>query len=340
MKKGHNIKFFLSDNLMAPTTISGYLFAHAMEKAGYLVEIVTDVARKKEILHTQEATTIIFQKKIYQGHRYEDIHHVKGRIKLVHIDDDFAGMNEPHHLKTLACTDLILVGNKGHKDKMHHYIQTPVEVITSISDFDHYPFMPPEKKNKSPIVISWQQNLADVYVEDLLTIAEPLKKLHQKYGIALKLYGWHEGKHYNVPDRRQVVLQHLPFAQCISFVPYEVYLKTTVKDIATSHIHIVVYKPSDERLGKSGFGLRRMMMLGLPCVVTCFGNNTQLIENGKTGYLVNTTQEWYEALEKLILDEALRYRLSKNARSFVEDAYSYDKTVAVFIDALKKHHAL
>ena len=56
------IKFFLSDNEMAPTTISDNLFADSLINRGYNVEKVISYKRKKEIIEKEDADIIIFQK--------------------------------------------------------------------------------------------------------------------------------------------------------------------------------------------------------------------------------------------------------------------------------------
>ena len=176
---------------------------------------------------------------------------------LCHIDDDFEGMNEEVYKKTLEISDLILVGNKAHAKNLSNYINTPVEVIVAISDFENYKFISINQKNNKNIVISWQQNLADVYVEDLRSISKPLNEIYKKYNIDLRLYGWHEGKHYGVQDKRGVVKEFLPFAKFISFQPIKLYLKNIVPEISMSDIGIIPYIDSINRCGKSGCSLKK-----------------------------------------------------------------------------------
>ena len=251
------IKFFLSDNEMAPTTISDNLFADSLINRGYNVEKVISYKRKKEIIEKEDADIIIFQKKILPGHKYQDIYKLKGKVFLCHIDDDFEGMNEEVYKKTLEISDLILVGNKAHAKNLSNYINTPVEVIVAISDFENYKFISINQKNNKNIVISWQQNLADVYVEDLRSISKPLNEIYKKYNIDLRLYGWHEGKHYGVQDKRGVVKEFLPFAKFISFQPIKLYLKNIVPEISMSDIGIIPYIDSINRCGKSGCSLKK-----------------------------------------------------------------------------------
>lgn len=331
------IIFFLSDNEMAPTTISGKLFAHAILTAGYDIEVIQNTLKKKEILAHPECDVIIFQKTIYPGHAYEDIKHLKGKVFLIHVDDDFLGMDGVDHLNTLRVTDLILVANKKHAQLLKEYVETPVEVVRSIPDFEHYPYTSFFSRNNNPLIICWQQNLADAYVDDLLMIKEPLTRIHENYGVQLHLYGWHEGKHYNWPDKSGPIRSAYPFAQLFSYQPLDVYLKAYVPQISKSDICIVPYLDIPDRYGKGGFGLKPTMMLGVPVVASNFGVHQELIKDGSNGYLASTTQEWYEKLEKLILSPELRENFSYTSRCLMEKEYSYEISRDILLNILKEY---
>lgn len=331
------IKFFLSSNNLAPTTISGKLFAKALMEFKYDVEIVQDLNRKRQILKNQECDVIIFQKTICYGHSYEDVKHLRGKVYLIYIDDDFLCMKDWNHMKTLRNSDLILVGNKQHADKMYLYTTTPVEIITSIHDFENYPYKPFKERNNNPLIIGWQQSLADVYVDDLLSIKNSLISIHNEYNVRLQLYGWHEGKHYNKPDNRELVREHLPFAEFISFLPYNRYVKEIVPQISLSDIFIVPYLNISDRYGKSGFGLKRIMMLGVPVIVSEIGIHKELVKDGINGFVAESESEWYEKLKILIDNCRLRRRFSLIGRKMMVSKYSYDKCVDIFVNAIKKH---
>ena len=134
------------------------------ESANKLSEIVVgaiSLSDKKNFIFNSSPQhfNLLFQLEILPGHKYQDIYKLKGKVFLCHIDDDFEGMNEEVYKKTLEISDLILVGNKAHAKNLSNYINTPVEVIVAISDFENYKFISINKKNNKNIVISWQQNL-------------------------------------------------------------------------------------------------------------------------------------------------------------------------------------
>jgi L-malate glycosyltransferase len=89
-------------------------------------------------------------------------------------------------------------------------------------------------------------------------------------------------------------------------------------------IDIGLYPLPDEEwvLGKSGLKALQYMALGIPSVATAIGANFRVIEDGVSGFLVKTDEEWRAALSALIGDPALRRRIGEKARERVERYYS------------------
>ncbi len=75
-----------------------------------------------------------------------------------------------------------------------------------------------------------------------------------------------------------------------------------------------------------GFGivLIEAMSAGLPLVSVRTGGATEVIEEGKNGYLVDH-DNMHEALLKLLGDEKLRVRMGRASRKMVEKEYAWDK---------------
>ena len=89
---------------------------------------------------------------------------------------------------------------------------------------------------------------------------------------------------------------------------------------------IGVYPLPDEEwvYGKSGLKAIQYMALGIPTVATAIGANFRVIEDGKSGFLVKTEQDWFEKLSLLIESPELRRTIGSNAREKVEQQYSID----------------
>lgn len=81
--------------------------------------------------------------------------------------------------------------------------------------------------------------------------------------------------------------------------------------------------PNEEWVyGKSGLKAIQYMALGIPTVATGIGANFRVMENNVSGFLVQTEDEWVEALAKLIDDAELRRRIGTEARKRVENLFS------------------
>lgn len=95
--------------------------------------------------------------------------------------------------------------------------------------------------------------------------------------------------------------------------------------------------PLDEEwvYGKSGLKALQYMALGLPVVATAIGANFRVIEDGKSGLLVTTPQEWVQRLKELIVDPGLRRRLGIAARDRVEKYYSVKVNEPVYLGIIE-----
>ena len=86
--------------------------------------------------------------------------------------------------------------------------------------------------------------------------------------------------------------------------------------------------------GKSGLKALQYMALGIPTIATNVGCNDRVIENGVSGFLVITEQEWIEKLLLLINDPALRKKIGEAARQRVERYYSIKANEPVYLSIL------
>jgi glycosyltransferase involved in cell wall biosynthesis len=99
-----------------------------------------------------------------------------------------------------------------------------------------------------------------------------------------------------------------------------------------------VYPLPDEEwvYGKSGLKAIQYMALGVPTLATAIGANFRVIENGVSGFLLKTEQEWIEALNKLIEDAELRKRIGKEGRKRVEELFSVQKNKDKYLKILNE----
>lgn len=100
---------------------------------------------------------------------------------------------------------------------------------------------------------------------------------------------------------------------------------------------IGVYPLPDEEwvYGKSGLKAIQYMALGIPTVAAGIGANFRVIENGVSGFLVHSEEEWLDALSRLISDSELRKRVGVAARERVVNLFSVKANVKNYLNVLE-----
>jgi glycosyltransferase involved in cell wall biosynthesis len=93
--------------------------------------------------------------------------------------------------------------------------------------------------------------------------------------------------------------------------------------------------PNEEWVyGKSGLKAIQYMALGIPTVATAIGANFRVIENGVSGFLVHSEEEWLDALSRLIKDSQLRKKVGLAARQRVVELFSVKANIKKYLSVL------
>lgn len=103
-------------------------------------------------------------------------------------------------------------------------------------------------------------------------------------------------------------------------------------------IDIGLYPLPDEEwvLGKSGLKAIQYMALGIPTIATAIGANFRVIENGVSGFLVSSKEEWIQQLSMLIEQPGIRKNIGQAARKRVEDKFSIRQNKQNYFQALNR----
>jgi glycosyltransferase involved in cell wall biosynthesis len=88
--------------------------------------------------------------------------------------------------------------------------------------------------------------------------------------------------------------------------------------------------------GKCGLKVLQYMAAGLPVVANPVGVQAQLVQDGRTGFLVNNTEQWVEAIDRLSRDPELRRRMGQAARRVVESDFDIRSGAAQWLDLLRQ----
>ncbi len=182
--------------------------------------------------------------------------------------------------------------------------------ITSSVDADR--FLPATAySNANRVTIGWTGTFSSKVYLDLLR--EVFQKLATKVEFRLRVIGNFD---YELPGVDLEVVRWTA--------------EREVEDLQAFDIGVYPLPVDDWVMGKSGLKAIQYMAFGLPTVATRVGTTPRIIRDGENGLLVETEEEWLEALERLVRDPELRRRLGQAARSDAEALYSTKAVAAQY----------
>jgi glycosyltransferase involved in cell wall biosynthesis len=129
---------------------------------------------------------------------------------------------------------------------------------------------------------------------------------------------------------RFLKLTSLPVIEC----PWSETSEAT--DLAAADIGISWLPDDPWSHGKCGLKVLQYMAAGLPVVANPVGMQAELVQDGKTGFIARTSDEWHHAIARLAADPGLRRRMGLAGRAFVEARFNLDHAAKCWVDLLEK----
>ncbi len=170
-----------------------------------------------------------------------------------------------------------------------------------------------KNQNTDKLVIGWTGTHSTLpYLKPLLPV---LEKLYQHYDFELRVIA-------NAPPDEQ--------ADFITFIPWQ--KASEIDDLLAFNVGLMPLTNDPWAKGKCGFKALQYMALGIPALVSPVGVNTEIVDDGTNGFICTNDNDWYEALEKLIADPALRENMGKAGRKKVEERYSVLSNTNKFLE--------
>lgn len=196
-----------------------------------------------------------------------------------------------------ALSDCVMAGNNYLRDVALAYAPRAVTFEVA-EDTDRIAMRPPQS-NDGGVTIGWLGSKTTV---EYLGLIEPaLRTIVERFPfVRLSIMG---GGEFNLPG---LPVEHLEWS-----------LDGELQALRTFDIGIMPLPAEDWSLGKSGGKARTYMAAGIPAVCSRIGYNIDLIRHGETGMLVETQEDWIEALSALIMSPDLRQRIGEAARADV-----------------------
>ena len=165
------------------------------------------------------------------------------------------------------------------------------------------------------VTIGWTGSFSTLkYIDPVIPV---LKKLQEKYDFDVKII---------CNQKPSFDIKNLHYVEWTE--------ENEVPELATCQIGLMPLTNDEWSEGKCGFKLIQYLSLAIPAVSSPVGVNKKIIEDGVNGYLCNTEEDWYTAIEKMILDKVLRKEMGGAGRKKIIKEYSLlsnkDNFISIF----------
>lgn len=169
----------------------------------------------------------------------------------------------------------------------------------------NYHIISKDQKNLQKPVIGWTGTHTTLrYLDVLIPI---LKELETKYNFDFLIIS-NETPTYNLNS--------------LKFIKWN--KKNEIQDLNRISIGVMPLVKDKWSEGKCGFKGLQYMSIGIPSLMSPVGVNTEIIEHGKNGFLLNTPEEWKQCLIQLLENPGLRETIGLAGKKTIKDKYSVE----------------
>lgn len=111
--------------------------------------------------------------------------------------------------------------------------------------------------------------------------------------------------------------------------------QTEIDDFRALDVGLAPMFASPWHEGKCGFKQIQYMAVGVPQVSSLVGGARDFLRHRQNALVAHSPEDWYTHLRALLVDQALRRRLSLEGRALVEDSLSIERQVPAVEHALR-----
>ena len=178
------------------------------------------------------------------------------------------------------------------------------------------------KKEEDTFVIGWiGSRTTSVYILEILPAMQKFVERYPK--VFFNLVGF-DDRLLTPKEKERCHIKVIPWSE-----------ESEIEQILQFDIGIMPLHDDPWSRGKCGFKLIQYMSCKKPVIASSVGMNISLVKEGENGLLVKTTDEWFEAFEKLYVDENMRLAMSDNNFNRIEKEYNHKKNCKQYINLLK-----
>lgn len=215
----------------------------------------------------------------------------------------FEWLKDPNKTsRIIAMADMVFAGNAYLADYAGRFSNN-VKIIPTTIDTDEYVRM--TVPGDETVCIGWSGSITTI---KHFEYAVPfLKRIRQKYGDKVKIKVIGDAAYMN----EELGIQGLGWSK-----------QDEIKELSSFDIGIMPLPDDEWAKGKCGLKGLQYMALEVPTIMSPVGVNSEIIEDGKNGFLATTEDEWVEKLSQLIESKEQRVAMGKAARATVLEKYS------------------
>jgi Glycosyltransferase len=204
----------------------------------------------------------------------------------------------------LRLSERVITINKLIGDYASRY-NPSVTIIPNCIDTDKYFPLEEGKKlrNLNSTNLIWIGSQSTM--QNLSEIAEPIRRLQQEHSSPLTVIGAGE---IDIGIEEIIVRQWSAESELV--------------DLQTGDIGLLPLNDLIWNKWKFFYKAIQYMAIGIPVVARRIGSNSEVIEDGVNGFLVETSEEWYDRLKYLICNPEVRMKMGVSARRTVLDRFS------------------
>lgn len=243
---------------------------------------------------------------------------LRSRIPII-FDMDDAVFTEYNIDDLLRGSKAVSVGNRYLSNYVHK-LAPDVEtlIVPTVVDINRY--LPRKEKNQGRVVVGWIGTGAS-FKSYLLPYLEEVTQTCQALGAVFQVIASKE-------VRNEVEEGGAEFVEWS--------LNQSLTQLQNFDIGIMPLKDDTYVRGKCAFKLIEYGAIGIASVGSNIGSNSEVLEQGVTGFLAESKSEFLNYLRTLIENQSLRESMGKAARKRIVEFYSLEKQVLVLKNLFEK----
>ena len=294
-----------------------HLEIHPWSSRWFVQQIVPGLVKRSDVL--------IIQRKLFPGWQLKLLR-LRARV-LIYDFDDSIFLNSSYNPVGRACpkrfsqfrsmvqnADIVVAGNDFLCEQATALTDpAKVRLIPTCVDLNRYRLARHDVARKA-VKLAW------------IGSASTLRGLEKNHALLDRLGAALPQLELKVICDRSLSLKSLP----VEFRPWSE--ATEVAELADADIGISWLPDDDWSAGKCGLKVLQYMAAGLPVVANPVGVQRNLIQHGETGFLVDSMDDWQNAIERLARDPDLRRRMGAAGRRRVDAEYDLSHGAAAWQD--------